>query len=139
MALQDISYHSTPQFAVNCIGSHSLSHSAALLNAPSWKLQHKLSLAILSGELTNLLASVESGRDAAHIQSLQGPSAGAWLDSIPSSSKFALSPTRFHLAAYLRLRIQLPFNDWGVFCDCDAVLDKGGFLLLTCKLGGGPF
>ena len=109
-----------------------------LLLADARKLQHRLSNAIAQKNTTALLASVVSDKDSARLQSLQGPYAGAWLDSIPSSRKFALSSPEFNLASCMRLGIPLPFGEWVANCECGSKLDAEGFHLLTCKSGGGP-
>ena len=77
-------------------------------------------------------------RDAARLRSIRGKGAGAWLDSIPSSEKFALSSGNFVLAASLRLGLLLSLPPWATKCECGKSLDVEGYHLLTCKMGGGP-
>ena len=79
-----------------------------------------------------------SNRDAARLRSIRGKGAGAWLDSIPSSEKFALSSGNFVLAASLRLGLPLSLPPWATKCECGKSLDVEGYHLLTCKMGGGP-
>ena len=58
---------------------------------------------------------------------LQGKGAGAWLSAIPSSKKFALSSSKFTLAASTRLGLPIPFPEWVNKCNCGRPLDVDGF------------
>ena len=79
-----------------------------------------------------------SARDAARLRSLQGKGAGSWLDLVPSSQKFALSPGYFCLAAFVRLGLSMPLPPSATTCECGKPLDATGYHLLTCKTGGVP-
>ena len=102
------------------------------------KLQHRLSTKIASDSATDIIIQAQSDRDAARLKSLQGRGAGAWLDVIPTSAKYALKTNEFSLASYLRLGVALPFTNWIKKCDCGHDLYEYGYHLLTCKYGGGP-
>lgn len=104
----------------------------------SFKLQHRISSAMSLCKKDSLLKSFSLNKDTARLLSLQGIGAGSWLDAIPTSDKFALKTDEFLLAACMRLGVPLPFTVMSVNCDCGAPLDKDGFHLLVCKLGGGP-
>ena len=84
------------------------------------------------------MIETDSNRDAVRLRSIRGKGAGAWLDSIPSSEKFALSSGNLVLAASLRLGLPLSLPPWVTKCECGKSLDVEGYHLLTCKMGGGP-
>ena len=71
-------------------------------------------------------------------RSLQRKGAEAWLDSIPTSTKFALNAANFCLATRLRLGCDMPLATALDSCECSQSLDSKGYHLLTCKHGGGP-
>ena len=102
------------------------------------ELQHRLSTKIGGDSATDIIIQAQSDRDAARLRSLQGRGAGAWLDVIPTSAKYALKTNEFCLASYLRLGVALLFTNWIKKCDCGHDLDKYGYHLLTCKYEGGP-
>ena len=78
-----------------------------------------------------------STKDAARLRSLQGKGAGAWLDTIPSSRKLTLPSGLFCLAAFLKLGLPLPLSQSVTSCECGKPLDKEGYHIITCKIGGG--
>ena len=80
----------------------------------------------------------KGARDAARLRSLQGKGAGAWLESVLTSEKFAMNKNYFQIAAFLRLGQPMPFNSCATHCNCGRELDADGYHLLTCKLGRGP-
>ena len=102
------------------------------------KIQHQISAKMSKLKSQMIIDDTSSDRDAARLLSLQGTGAGAWIEAVPTSSKFAMNPTEFRLAAFLRLGIPMPFSSCLVKCDCNATLDNEGYHLMTCKLGGGP-
>ena len=103
------------------------------------RLQHKLSKENAKMEATCLIENATSLQDGARLRSLQGKGAGSWLSAIPTSGKFALKPSEFWLAAYLRLGLPSPFCDNIQTCDCGrATGDSSGYYQITCKTGGGP-
>ena len=102
------------------------------------KIQHQISAEMSKLKSQMIIDDTSSDRDAARLLSLQGTGAGAWIEAVPTSSKFAMNPTEFRLAAFLRLGIPMPFSSCLVKCDCNATLDNEGYHLMTCKLGGGP-
>ena len=103
------------------------------------KLQHRLTDKLMKFQFSTTLERAPM-KDAARLRSLQGKGAGAWLDSIPSSQKFALSPGSFRLAAFVRLGLSMPLPHSIKTCECGKPLDSipTGYHLLTCKTGGGP-
>ena len=70
-------------------------------------------------------------------QTVQGKGAGAWLESIPVSTKFALKAGDFCLATRMRLGCDMPLCTASSICDCGKAIDKVGYHLLTCKTVGG--
>ena len=100
-------------------------------------MQHRLTTEFVQSKADQLIET-DSNRDAARLRSIRGKGAGAWLDSIPSSEKFALSSGNFVLAASLRLGLPLSLPPWATKCECGKSLDVEGYHLLTCKMGGGP-
>jgi hypothetical protein len=102
------------------------------------KLQHKLSSEHNIQISSSILSNPQSLQDGARMRSLQGKGAGAWLESIPVSTKFALKAGDFCLATRLRLGCDMPLGMVSSFCDCGKTIDKAGYHLLTCKTGGGP-
>ena len=63
----------------------------------------------------------------------------AWLQSVPTSSKFALKHGDFCLASRLRLGCDMPLASAFDKCNCGQPNDREGYHLLICKHGGGPF
>ena len=110
---------------------------ADLLQNPN-KLQHKLSSERNVQISSSLLSNPQSLEDGARMRSLQGKGAGAWLESIPVSTKFALKAGDFCLATRMRLGCDMPLCTASSICDCGKAIDKVGYHLLTCKTGGGP-
>ena len=80
----------------------------------------------------------ETNRQANRQANKQGKGAGAWLDSIPTSTKFALNAADFCLASCLRLGCNMPLAAALDSCECGQLLDSKGYHLLTCKHKGGP-
>ena len=104
----------------------------------SWrKLQHCLSSGVVQGLARNCLSTSPSALDAARLRSTPGRGAGAWLEAVLFSARYALSLNEFCLASYLGLGQPLPFNGCITKCDCGSDLCFFGYHLLTCKLGGG--
>ena len=56
----------------------------------SLKVQHNLTYNHVSEVVSQLLESDQPSRTKARLRSLQGKGAGAWLETIPSSSEFTL-------------------------------------------------
>ena len=54
------------------------------------KLQQRMTLESTNNIVSSILANPQSQRSSARFRSLQGVGAGAWLDLIPLSTKFAL-------------------------------------------------
>ena len=105
----------------------------------SQSLQNKLSKEKDKMEATCLIENATSLRDGTRLRSLQGKGAGSWLSAIPTSEKLALKPSKFPLAAYLRLGLPLPFCENIQTRDCGrATGDSSGYHQITCKTGGGP-
>ncbi|XP_062498931.1 uncharacterized protein LOC134176271 [Corticium candelabrum] len=102
------------------------------------RLQQKLTRQHMTFATAHMVENTASPRDAARLRSLGGKGAGSWLNTIPESAKFALSPYEFRLACLLRLGLSLPAVRWIEQCDCGTALDEMGYHLLTCKKGGGP-
>ena len=102
------------------------------------RLQQKLTRQHMSFATAHMVENTASPTDAARLRSLGGKGAGSWLNTIPESAKFALSPYEFRLACLLRLGLSLPAVRWIEQCDCGTALDEMGYHLLTCKKGGGP-
>ena len=71
------------------------------------KLQHKLSQEYFKQMMSSIQENSQSCHEASRFRSLQGKGAGTWLDSIPTSTKFALNAADFCLATRL---------SWGVTC-----------------------
>ena len=101
------------------------------------KLQQRISQGIDKLRADLILDDAKGARDAARLRSLQGKGAGAWLESVPTSDKFAMNKNEFQIAAFLRLGQAMPFNSCVTHCNCGRELDADGYHLLTCKLGGG--
>ena len=49
-----------------------------------------------------------------------------------------MSPKEFGLASRLRLGLHMPGNNWITQCECGKDVDREGYHLLTCRVGGGP-
>ena len=84
------------------------------------------------------MIETDSNQDEAKFCSIRGKGAGAWLDSTPSSEKFALLSGNFVFAASLRLSPLLFLPPWATKCKSGKTLDVEGYHLLTCKMGTGP-
>ena len=100
------------------------------------KLQQKICSGSHSRSVEDFLKSSSTNNDVACFRSVRGRRAGAWLQAIPTYETLALEPGKFRLAASLRLGAQLPFEDWGLVCDCGKEGDN--YHLLTYKMGGSP-
>ena len=48
------------------------------------------------------------------------------------------SPKECRLASRLRLGLHMAGNNWITQCECGKGVDREGYHLLTCKVGGGP-
>ena len=101
------------------------------------KLQHRLSEKQSKSQVQQMIRGSKT-KDAARLLSLQGKGAGAWIDCIPSSQRFALSPSLYRLATFVRLGLPVPLPDSVTKCECGRSLDPEGYHLITCKRGGGP-
>ena len=88
------------------------SHSLADILHDTKNLQRKLNLDRTKHTLSTFLQGLESTGDKACPRSLQRRGAGAWLDAIPTSTKFALSSGDYCLAQHLRLGCYI------VVCHC---------------------
>ena len=73
-------------------------HSLADILSDTKYLQCKLSLERTKHTLSTFIQELKSMRDKTRLRSLQGRGAGAWLDAIPTSTKFALSSGDYRLA-----------------------------------------
>ena len=102
-------------------------------------LQHHLIDKVTKAQV-NILLDKESGKDSARLRSLQGQGAGSWLNAIPSTQNLAILPGNFRLAAFMRLGMAMPLpllaDEYE--CECGKTIDREGYHLLTCKIGGGP-
>ena len=108
-----------------------------LVQNPRW-VQRKLTQQHMAAACSYMIEHTCSPRDAAHLHSLGGKGAGAWLTVIPESTNFAFQLYEYRLACLLKLGLQLPAVNWINKCECGAVLDDKGYHLLTCKKGGDP-
>ena len=63
----------------------------------------------------------------------------AWLDTIPTSRKLAISPGLFHLAVLMRLGLRLPLPQSIIKCDCGKTLDTDGYTSLLARQEGVQF
>ena len=113
-------------------------HTLHELSLNPKKLQHRLTMEISQANTADFIAKQTRERDIARMRSLQGRGAGAWLEAIPVSDKYAMEPSEFRLASCMRLGQAMPFGKWIDHCDCGCQLDEEGYHLLTCKRGGGP-
>ena len=75
----------------------------------------------------------------ARVISCGGPTAGCWLDAIPSSHDYTLINAEFCMASLLRIGASLPALRAIDTCiaQCGEPIDKFGYHLLTCKWGEG--
>ena len=112
--------------------------SIADLISNTKKITQRLTLESTNNIVSSTLANPQSQRSSARFRSLQGVGAGAWLDSMPLSTKFALKPVKFHLATRLRLGCEIPLGSVISTCNCGKDVDGDGYHFLTCKTGGGP-
>lgn len=104
----------------------------------SVKLQHRLTQQqhkCIDSLMEQQLKHSQRSRQA-HLQSLSGKEAGAWVSAIPSLSKLALLLHKIFLASLMRLGCNIPATC--SCCDCDKNLNVEGYHLITCKSGGGP-
>ena len=85
-----------------------------------------------------ILNDAKGAIDAAKLRSLQERGAGARLESMPTSGKFAINKNEFHIAASLRVGQPMPFNSCVTHCSSGREMDDDGYHLLTCKLRGVP-
>ena len=71
----------------------------------------------------------------ARLISCEGPTAGCWLDAIPSSQVYTLSNAEFCMASLLQLGASLPALRVIDSCiaQCGEPVDNCGYHLLTCK------
>jgi hypothetical protein len=85
---------------------------------------------------SNVIASAQSAKDKARINSLQGHAANAWLFSLPSSHELNIRSDHFkvRVAAHLGLHFPLPLPS---HCVCGEPIDAEGIHLRTCKHVGG--
>ena len=99
------------------------------------KVQHNLTYNHVSEVVSQLLGSDQPSRTKARLRSLQGKGAGAWLETISSSSEFALKPCNYCIATRLRLGCPMPLSlqTGNPKCDCGKPIDQEGYHLLTCK------
>ena len=67
------------------------------------KLQQRITQGIDKLRADLILDDAKGARDGARLRSLQGRDAGAWLESVPTSEKFAMNKNEFQIAAFLRL------------------------------------
>ena len=125
----------------------SISHALHLVTPPNYslsnlgfetKLQRKLTDNFVKSEVSERINLAPNPKEAARLRSIQGRGAGAWIDAIPNSQKFALKPREFQLATFVRLGLPVDSSKWISKCDCGKPLDLEGYHLLTCKCGGGP-
>ena len=102
------------------------------------KLQHKISQECFKQMVSSIQENSQSCHESSRSRSLRGKGAGAWLDSIPTSTKFALNAANFCFATRLRLECDIPLAAALDSCECGQSLDSKGYHLLTCKHGGRP-
>ena len=92
--------------------------STADLISNTKKLQQRLTLESTDNIVSSILANPQPQRSPARFRSLQGVGAGALLDSVPLSTKFALKPGEFRLATCLRLGCEMPLASVISTFDC---------------------
>ena len=85
-----------------------------------------------------LMANAGGNHCLAHLRSVMGKGAGAWIQTVPTNDDIAFSACEFLIATSLPLGPPLPSHNWVQHCNCGAELDKFGFHLITYKRGGGP-
>ena len=104
--------------------------------APPNLRQQSLSLALDKASLARLTATASGEAARAHLQLLQQPGAGAWLNACPSEALgLHVETQQFCLLLRLRLRLPVASQDW--FCPfCDAVADSFGDHARLCACGG---
>ena len=101
------------------------------------ELQHKLSQEHFKQMISSIQENSQSCHEASRFMSLQGKGAETWLDSIPTSTKFALNVADFCVATRLKLGCDMPLAAALDSCECRQSLNSKGYHLLTCKHGGG--
>ena len=101
-------------------------------------MQHKLSQEHFKQMVSSIQENFQSCHEASRFRSVQAKEAGAWLDSIPTSTKFALNAADFCLATRLRFGCDMPLAAAIDSCEYRQSLDSKGYHLLTCKDGSGP-
>ena len=103
------------------------------------KLQHRLSEKKSKSQVQQMIRGSKT-KDTARLLSLQGKGAGAWIDCIPSSQRFALSPGLYRLATFgagitsALTRFSYKVRVW----KAPRPRGRPGYHLITCKSGGGP-
>ena len=102
------------------------------------RLRHHLLDKVMKAQV-NIFLDKESGKDSARLRFLQGKCAGSWLNAIPSTQNLANLLGNFRLAAFIRLGIAMPLpllaDEYE--SECGKTIDREGYHLLTCKVGGG--
>ena len=85
------------------------------------------------------LQDCQSKKDMARVISCGEPTAGCWLDAIPSSQDYTLSNAEVCMASLLQLGASLPALRAIDSCiaQCGEPIDNFEYHLLTCKWGGG--
>ena len=86
------------------------------------KVQQRITQGIDKLKADLILDDAKGARDAARLRSLEGR-AGAWLESVPTSEKFAMNKNEFQIAAFLRLGQSMPFNSCVTHSNCGRELD----------------
>lgn len=89
---------------------HFASESLSQLLEDSVKLQHHVASAIADCNANLMLAKECSDEVSAHMRSVHGKGAGAWIQAIPWSDELVLNPSKYRLAAWLHLGLRLPFQ-----------------------------
>ena len=110
-------------------------YNAGVAPAPPAK-QQVLSTALDAAELQALVATSTGEADRAHLQLLQQPGAGAWLQARPAVALgLTLDPSFFRVL--LRMRLRLPVASSEGYCPfCDGVADRFGDHARICPCGG---
>ena len=100
----------------------------------SGKLQKRLSNDLFE---SMSCGKVKSTRDAARIDSLHGKGASVWVNTVSTSTCFALDSCVYRLASYLRLGLPFCCLEWLSSCQCGAVHDDSGYRVSPFNMQGG--
>ena len=82
-----------------------------LLDFPA-KLQHRLKSEMADTDARLITANADSDHGLAHMRSVWGQGAGAWIQAVLTSDELTFNACEFCLVTCLRLGLPLPFHDW---------------------------